>query len=308
MISAVALQWSRIALVVGALAFAETNDARAQSPQNALRVSVTDSRPVAAAVQELVSRYGYVITYEDPRHAYQEDVEDVTNNVRKDLDKHPSGNAPRVIVPKGATLDFELPLSSSPNAQNIASVLKHLMQVQERAGLGGHFRVESEGEVFHVVPTEVRDRYGNWAAQGSVLDVRISLPAENRSESEMFDAIANAVSAKTSYKIYMGSGVGQGIINTSNPRPYKLGADNERAEDVLMRALALLSDSTQGIWRPQRLTWQLLYDNSLSAYFFNASSVPDRSNLTEVTDSRKTTLKNPSTGSSLSGTSVPPSK
>jgi hypothetical protein len=307
MIPATAVQWSRIALVIGAIACFEANDIQAQSPQSALKVSVTDTRPVAAAVQELVSRYGYVITYEDPRRVYQEDVEDVTNNVRKDLDKHPSGSAPRVIVPKEAILNFELPSSSSPNAQSIALTLEHLMQIQHGAGGGGHFRVERAGEVFHIVPTEVRDRDGNWAAQGSILDVHISLPMESRSEAEMLDAIAGAVSAKTSFRIYIGSGIGKGITNANNPRPYQLGADDERAQDVLTRAFSLLSDPTQTAWHPQRLTWQLFYDNSLAAYFLNASGVPNRSTSTEILGAGKTSAKSTSTGSSVSGTSVPPS-
>jgi hypothetical protein len=307
MSTSVAFKWSQIAFFVGAVATLQTSNTHAQSPPN-VRMSVTDSRPVAAAVQELVSRYGYVITYEDPRHIYEEDVEDVTSKVRKDLDKHPPGSAPRVIVPKGATLNFELPSTSLPNAQNIAVVLEHLVQVQQGARLGGHFRVERDGEVFHVVPTEVRDRNGNWAAQGSIFDVRISLPMEGRNESEMLDAIVNAVSAKTSYKIYIGSGIGEGIVSASNPRPYQLGADNERAQDVLMRALALVSDPSQGTWHPQRLTWQLFYDNSLSAYFLNALSVPDRLDSTDIHGGPKTSVKSTSTGSSVSGTSVPPDK
>src|SRR5450631_1501763 len=57
----------------------------------------------------------------------------------------------------------------------------------------------------------------------------------------MLDAIANAVSAKTSFRVYFGSGIGIGIINANNPRPYQLGANDKRAQDVLLRALTLLS-------------------------------------------------------------------
>ena len=43
---------------------------------------VDDPRPVAAAIDELTSRYGYLITYEDPPYSYSDDVKDVTAEVR----------------------------------------------------------------------------------------------------------------------------------------------------------------------------------------------------------------------------------
>lgn len=267
-------QSMRRVLLLVLLAYLSAHYVRAQSVQDT-RLNIDDGRPVAKAVEGLVSRYGYVITYEDPRHAYQGDLKDVTAQVRKDLDKYPPGKAPKVIVPRGGTLSLTLPSSTSVSAQTVASLLDQLVHAQSSRGEGGHFRVVQDGDVFHVVPTEIRDRNGNWIPQSSILDVPISLPAEDRSEADMIGAITAAVSAETHTKVYVGGGVGGGISNPNRPRPYHLGAENERASDVLMRALILLNDPKNGRWRPQRMTWQLFYDNSDNMYFLNISSAPD---------------------------------
>ncbi len=286
---------SRLALLLVIAANLHTDVTAAQTEQKTVKWSVTDGRPVAAAVEELVSRYGYVITYEDPRHVYQGDLEDVTAKVRKDLDKYPPGKAPKVIVPSTATLTINVPSSSTITTQDMASVLQQVMQAQSNSGRGGRFRVEQVADVFHVLPTEARDQNGNWTAQTSILDVPISLPMEDRSADAMINAICNAVSAATHFQVGLTFGVG-GISDPSRPRPYRFGADNEQAREVLMRALNLLNTS-------QKRTWVLFYDASenLQMYFLTIQSVPNRSSSPVASEVPKT-----STGSSASGTRVSP--
>jgi hypothetical protein len=242
------------------------NSAHAQN-QKTTELNVTDGRPVAAVVQELVSRYHYVITYEDPRHVYEGDLEDATKRVRKDLDKL-GDKAPRVLVPAKATLSVDIPSASAINAQEMASTLQQVMQVQSRAGRGGHFRVEQVGNVFHVLPAEARDNNGNWVKQTSILDSRISLSDENRSADELMDAICKAVSAAAHVNVLLGFSLG-GLSDPSHPRPYHLGVDNEPARDVLMKALNLIQSG-------QKLTWVLFYDPSEGGkmYFLTLEGVP----------------------------------
>lgn len=72
-----------------------------------VKISVEDPRPVAKAITLLESRFGWVITYEDPRYINPADLSDVTEKVRRDLHKFKPGKAPKVLIPKGGTLDFE---------------------------------------------------------------------------------------------------------------------------------------------------------------------------------------------------------
>jgi hypothetical protein len=251
----------------------------AQTGNGGAQLNIDDPRPVAKAVEELVSHYKYVITYEDPRLTYAGDLLDVTTQVRRDLDRYPIGKAPKVIRPLGGKLTLTLSSSASVTTQTVASVLDQLVRLQSVRGEGGRFRVVQTGDVFHVVPTEVRDQNGNWIAQQSILDVPISLPMEDRPESGMLDAIVRAVSTAAHVKVYIGggAGVGGGIANPNRPASYRLGADNERASTVLMRALSLLNDPKVGTWIVEKLTWQLLYDSDENAYFLNLSVVPVRS-------------------------------
>src|SRR5687768_12629780 len=81
------------------------------------RISVDDARPVARAAETLEQKYGWVVTYEDPRYAHESDLVDVTEKVRKDLDEYKPGQAPKLFVPKGGQLDFEYdvdPLTKTP--------------------------------------------------------------------------------------------------------------------------------------------------------------------------------------------------
>ena len=108
----------------------------------------------------LVARYGYVITFEDPRRTYEGDLQDVTALVRNDLNKYQFGRVPKVTVPRGGRLTLQLPSSASATTQEMASVLDQLMRIQSRRSEGGHFRVIQDEDVFHILPTEVRDRNG----------------------------------------------------------------------------------------------------------------------------------------------------
>ena len=70
-------------------------------------ISVNDPRPVACAAETLEKKYGWTITYEDPPYVHESELVDVTDKVRRDLDKFEPGKAPRVLIPKGGTLTVE---------------------------------------------------------------------------------------------------------------------------------------------------------------------------------------------------------
>jgi hypothetical protein len=166
-------------LIIAIAMYSQPVDAQTAS-YDTVKVTVGTGRSVAKAVEELVSRYGYVITYQDPLLAYEGDWRDVTTQVRKDLDRYPPGAAPKVMVPRGGTLNSVLPSSHSISAETMASLLEQVVREQANTQQGGRFRVERDGEIFHVISAEARDRAGNWARQSSLLDVPISLPTQDR--------------------------------------------------------------------------------------------------------------------------------
>jgi hypothetical protein len=70
-------------------------------------LSVNGARPVKLAAETLEKKYGWIITYEDPPYAHESELIDVTEKVRRDLDKFKPGEAPKVFTPKGGQLAFE---------------------------------------------------------------------------------------------------------------------------------------------------------------------------------------------------------
>jgi hypothetical protein len=95
----------RRAAVLAAIAVAcdalATNHESATLEANAGRTTLTveSSRPVAKAVETLIARYDHAITYEDPRYAFEDDLEDATARVRKDFPASPAGAGAKTNVP-----------------------------------------------------------------------------------------------------------------------------------------------------------------------------------------------------------------
>jgi hypothetical protein len=227
-------------------------DSASFTPDNgSVLLKIDSGRPVDRAVDTLQTRYGYVITYEDPRYTNEDDLQDVAAKVRKDYSRYPPGLAPKLMVPKGGKLTLRLPASKDISPQDLASILQQLARAQGTSSRGGHFRVAQVGDVFHLVPTEVRNRKGNWSHYNSLLDTPISLPKQDRSESELYRAIADAVSAATHVRLWIVVNGGIVIGLVSPELHTSMGATLEPARNVLMRALQL---------HRSRRTWAVLYD------------------------------------------------
>lgn len=251
-------------------------------------IDVVDPRPIAQAVQTLVSKYGYVITYEDPRYNYEGDLEDVTDRVRRGPAR--PGVASKIMVPAIDKITVSLPATSAP--KDVAYALGLLAQQPSRQG--GHFRVERGADVFHVVPTEVRDKNGNWSANPSILDAPISLPAADYSELGMIRAICNAVGAANNVQVHVGVGFGRRIrIGAAEPL-YHLEANNETARTVLLRALSASS--------PTKRTWLLFYDFTVKAYALNILQVPDVRSVPQP----RSVITTPQRTSTLTGAAAAP--
>jgi hypothetical protein len=240
-----------VLLLVAIVAWADTP---------AVTLTVAGSRPVAKAVENLIERYGYAITYEDPRYAYEGDLKDVAAQVRKDFDKYPSGRAPKTIVPKGGELTINY------STADPATILNEL--VQARAANGARFHVEQTDDYFHMVPTDRRDSQGNWEAHASVLNIPISLVPEDRTERETIQVICDVVSQNSDVRVVLGGKymfVTESIDEGANPkRPYRIGADNEPARTVLLRALESVRKGTG-----EHLTWLMYYDFGIRKYALN---------------------------------------
>lgn len=254
------LQNGCAAAVLGFILFAVLGGtAKAQTSGTTLKI--TDSpRPVLQAIMDLTKKYGYVITYEDPKYVYQDDMKDVTQE-RRDLSQFPAGRAPKTYELIGGGLTLKLPNQAEIDESMMYGLLSQLVQswFDSNQG-GGHFQVQQQDGIFHVSPTDARDSNGNWRSTQSILGSPISLPTQSRDDWQTYKAIGWAVSAVVGIKIV--TLVNGGIVLGGAPdaKEYVLGAQDEPASSVLMRAFNIMG---------KRRTWYLLYEPTLRAYVLN---------------------------------------
>lgn len=224
---------------------------------------VDDPRPVARAVEELVQRYEYTITYEDPRYEYAGDIKDVTEEVRRDLHKFAAGKAPRVLVPFGGTLNISYSVSRlSERPENPSELIDQVLSAYAEFAGERVFRLEQDDKFIHVIPNKIRNGSGEWVEQGSILDGRITISVKERSLEEMLQEICTAVSAEQRVRVAIGS-----APHLSWGADRAVGATGESARTVLLRTL-----NSSG----RQVVWQIFYGPDIKAYFLNLRALPHR--------------------------------
>ena len=228
---------------------------RSGNVQSKISLPIESGRPVADGVRALESACGCAITYEDPLYVHPSEINDVTESVRRDLDKYPPGKAPRVLVPKGGSLNLEYDpalLKSDP-----ARVVRDLVAANASQRNPGRFRVLKDGQIIHVIPTAFKNRKGVLTRQASVLDAVISPPSLTKSLYQMLREICAEISKATNTHIVVGGFPLNGLVSYRQSLPSK----PLRARDLLTRLLG------------PRQSWQLFYGPGERMYALNIHSV-----------------------------------
>ncbi len=226
---------------------------------NKINISVQDGRPVAKAIMILEAKYGWVITYEDPRYVHADDIADVTEKVRRDLHKYPRGRAPKVLVPKGGALSFDYDdRSQTKLPRDPGVVVQQLLIAQAASANGGKFRMEKGDNIIHVIPTAIKASSGKLAAHKSVLDAVITLPPKERNGLQALEAVCAAVSKATQTRVM----VGTIPLNLFLQHKVEHGARSRKARQALVQLL-------QNVNHGMNLSWQLFYDPGMKIYVLN---------------------------------------
>jgi len=221
-----------VAVTCAFLALVPLTAQRAQS----LELSAYDARPLADVISQLETRYGWIITYEDPPYEFTGDLDDVTLSVVRD----PKNFKGKVLVPRRRRFDFKYPVSDRPRAED---VLAAVIRDYNMSGNHDGFRLLRTGSVFHVVPSVSANTVGLPTDRQSRLDVRVTIPVAERSVLETLELVAAQVRELTGVRIGMGGG------NFLRQKKVRTGAATEPARDVLVRALA--STGRDFSWRLQ---------------------------------------------------------
>lgn len=225
---------------------------------NKVVLSVEDPRPVAKAILMLESKYGWTITYEDPRYVFAGDIADVTEKVRRDLHKYQKRHAPRVLIPKGGELIFEYDVVSLNLPPNPGVVVQQLLDAQGASANSAKFRMEWSDKLIHVIPIAVKSRSGKLMPQESVLDAVITIPAKERTGLQTLEVLCSAISRVTQRRVVVGAIPSAMFLQHRD----QLGAESQRARDTLVQ---LLERTSKGM----KLSWQLFYDPGMKIYALN---------------------------------------
>lgn len=234
-------------------------------PPASLEISVDTSRPIAAALDLLEQRHGVAITYEEPRYVHESDLADVTEEVRRDSGGNHEGTRPRVLVPRAGRLHVSyLMRNKTSKLDDIAAVIRLLLEAHAEQRLPGAFRMERTGSLFHVVPIAVKGEDGSLVEAGSVLDAKIDFAKEERTGLETLEAICAAVRKVTGEDVTLG----MAPLNLLIDRRVSVGASDETARAVLVRVLAGIKPN---------MSWRLFYSpSSLKCHLLNLYVVPEK--------------------------------
>jgi len=222
------------------------------------RISVNDGRPLVVAADTFEQKYGWIITYEDPPFAHESDLVDVTEKVRRDLDKFKPGQAPKVFSPKGGelTLEYDIdPVTQRP--VNADLVIQQLLDAYN-IGKSGAFRMERSGERVHIIGTAAKNKEGVWTSHQSVLDAVITIPPQKRNGLTLLEAFCAAVSQASHTQVQIGT------VPMSLFARYQTeaGAKDQKARDFFVNEFDRMTGRA-------RLSWHLLYSATMKSYYLN---------------------------------------
>lgn len=221
-----------------------------------VRLTLDSGRPLADGVRALETACGCVITYEDPLYVHASEISDVTESVRRDLDKYKPGEAPRVLVPRGGQFDFEY----DPRVLRVdpEKVVRELVAAYATKLNAAEFRVQTNGRAINVIPTAYKNARGNSTVQRPVLDTIISPPALTKSQYQLVTAICSDISRATGTKVVVGGTPLNRIAG------YQASTDTKprKARDMLLNILG------------PGLSWQLFYGPGSKMYVLNIHTVP----------------------------------
>jgi hypothetical protein len=209
-------------------------------PQDKETFTVADPRPVSAAIDTLASKYGWLVTYEDPPYAYAADIE------------------PVMRVPLGGRFGITYVISPATLEPNETEVLQSTLEAA-RQSTGIVFEMRNSAHRIHIVPAKVRDASGKLVQVIPVLDAHITLPDQNQNALGALVAICEAVSRMT----------GEHVIPGTTPLHFErirtqIVAENRLAREVLSSLLDSIAPN---------FSWSLYYDPGDHDYALNIDVV-----------------------------------
>jgi hypothetical protein len=205
-----------------------------------LSISASGPRPLYDTLNELRTRHGWLITYEDAY--YDRSLAELFTGAEVVATRSRLSFRPGRMFAFPSVFNY-----SSDDAAKPEAVLSRLLE-SYNAVPNYQFMFVRQGAWFHVIPAD-RNADGTLTPR-SRLDVRVTIPEAERSPSETITAVLNAVDRMSNTQIHGSIYINQ-MYGAPPPKYQRTGAQNEVARDVLRRAL----DATG-----RNISWSLLCD------------------------------------------------
>jgi hypothetical protein len=189
-------------------------------PGLAETLTASGPRPIRMAVEQLASRHGWRICYEETRPVFSADIE------------------------RGEPKPGTVAITYTP-AEGAGVVLRRLAADHARRGNVGRFEVRREAGRWIVVVNEMRGKDGGWVKARSPLDYPVSISKGRRGLIPLLEEMGRQLSLHAGFKVWMTPGVAS---NGLMQRTAAIEAGNERAQSVVARMLKVCEHgSIQGM-------------------------------------------------------------
>ena len=229
-------------------------------------ISITDPHPLARVANTLTARYGVPVSYEEGSgYAYAGDLSEPTQF----RIEHPDAKS---LPPRTGKLNFvnpPFPVAFDPvyapkpaQLDSVKGFLQSILDQYASNDSPGRFKLVEHLSGLVIVPDQTKDSLGNFVADHSILDLRISFPEVKGGFSTALATFCAALSSAAGKQVK--------LLTIGMSKDFSIRADNEVARDVLARLLALGSLNHIGIGsgdgRPPRAlksVWTLIAEQSL---------------------------------------------
>jgi hypothetical protein len=205
-----------------------------------LTVHAESARPLADTLLPMERQLKKVIIFEDVPHLCSCDV-------MRDREGKP-------YSPRGGIFGFSYSFETKPT-----QVLVDATEAYNKRN-GGKFVAKPVDQAFYIYPTEVMSKDEQVLPREPLLKTPVSLPANQKSASEILKTFCQALSSKTEWKVTLG----QLPLLPAFDKALTL----EPAEKPAVEYLVELSKKMGG-----NISWQLLYEPRLKGYVLNAHEI-----------------------------------
>ena len=221
-----------------------------------MHITANSPRPLHQILESFQNKFGWKIDYEDPQYVSSLDVIDVVGPESAALSS--GGNA---RYPRGGNFEVDLTTAAADSSPDQKMALQTVLDAYNSSTNPGRFELRPNPDgSSDFVGVAAHDEKGQIAKQQPVLDVAITLPAEERSVADTVDLICQKVAEQSHTPVT----VGVTPFGLFTKRKTKTGGTQESARALLIKALT---------FEGHNFYWYLLFDPNSKGYYLDIHSL-----------------------------------